>query len=176
MKLVCPACGAACAAEAWSNEAEARQAIRIVAEMPESVSRRAIAYLGLFRPVSGKGLRWATVLKHLAELQRLVHEPFIQWEQRPARPNDSRFWGQAIDRLIECPPRKLPLKSHGYLRAMVYDVADEVDRSSERTRNQAEAAGRLPEAVSRTSSEPERITYERMRQIREEKLGKKEAP
>jgi hypothetical protein len=147
--------------------------MKIVAELPESVSRRAIAYLALFRPMGGKGLRWSTVLKHLAELDRQVREPFVQWEQRPARPNESRFWGQTMERLIECPPKKLPLKSHGYLRAMVYEVADEADRSAEKVRNQAEAGGRLPEAVSRTSSEPERISFERMREIREAKIGKR---
>jgi hypothetical protein len=173
MKLVCPACGAACSAEAWTSDVDARQVMKIVAELPESVSRRAIAYLALFRPMGGKGLRWSTVLKHLAELDRQVREPFVQWEQRPARPNESRFWGQAMERLIEVPPKKLPLKSHGYLRAMVYEVADEADKSSEKTRNQAEASGRLQDREQRVNAEPERISFERMREIREEKLGKR---
>jgi hypothetical protein len=141
LKLVCPSCGAACAAEAWTNDGEARQALRIVAELPESVSRRAIAYLALFRPMSGRGLKWSTALRHLAELDRIVRESHVQWDANPARPNDSRFWGQAMDRLVELPPKKLPLKSHGYLRAMVYDIADDADRQAEQRRNAAEASG-----------------------------------
>ena len=165
MKLVCPSCGAACAAEAWTNDGEARQALRIVAELPESVSRRAIAYLALFRPPSGRGLKWSTALRHLAELDRIVKDGYVQWEGRPARPNDSRFWGQAIDRLVEVPPKKLPLKSHGYLTSMVYDIADESDRQAEIKRNAAEAAG------GRRSS-PENFTQldpDEMRRIRERK-------
>lgn len=166
MKLVCPSCGAACAAEAWANDAEARQALKIAAELPESVSRRAIGYMALFRPMTGRGLKWATVLKHLAELERLVREPFVQWEQRPARPNDSRFWGQAMERLIECPPKKLPLKSHGYMRAIVYEIADDSDREKEK---QTIAAGKpLPQKHRGDSTLPQ-ISADEMRRVRERK-------
>ena len=169
MKLVCPACGAACAAEAWTNDAEARQALRIVAELPESVSRRAIAYLAIFRPMTGRGLKWSTALRHLAELQRLVKEPHVQWEQRPARPNDSMLWGKAMDQLIQHPPKKLPLKSHGYLRAMVYDLADESDRKNESARTADEASGSAAARRQIQSENFQRVDPAEMRRVRERK-------
>ena len=165
MKLICPSCGSVASAETWSNDADARQCLRLVAEMPESVSRRAIAYLALFRPMTGKGLRWSTALKLLAELDRMVKDPFISWEGRPARKNDVRAWAQAMDRMVEHPPKKLPLKSNGYLRATAYDFADEIDRQAEVRRNAAEATG------ARRSS-PENFTQldpDEMRRIRERK-------
>jgi hypothetical protein len=168
MKLVCPSCGAVASAEAWVNDAEARQAIRLVSELPESVSRRALPYLALFRPMTGKGLRWQTALKHLAELERLVREPTIQWEGRPARPNDSRLWGQGMDQVVERPPQKLPLKSHGYLKAIVYDLANEADRQAEIRRNQTEASGRI-RTDGHVNVGPERITYEQMVDLRRRK-------
>jgi hypothetical protein len=167
LKLTCPACGATCAAEAWTNDSDARQALRIVAELPESVSRRSIAYLGLFRPMTGRGLKWSAALRHLAELDRLVREPYIQWEQRPARPNDSRFWGQAMDQLIQHPPKKLPLKSHGYLRAMVYDIADDADRRNESARAAAEASGSPARRLQPDNFQ--RVDPEEMRRVRERK-------
>lgn len=172
MRLVCPACGAAASAEAWGNDAEMRQAMRVVAEMPEAVSRRALAYLALFRPASGKGLRWATALRLLAELDRLVREPYVQWEGRPACKNSANAWGLAIDRVVEHAPRKLPLKSHGYLRAVAYEIADELDRAAETRRNQAEAAGG---AALRAADDPnfKRLDPEWMRKVWDEKRAKR---
>lgn len=171
MRLVCPCCGAACAAEAWETDAQARQALRLVSELPESVGRRAIAYLGLFRPASGRGLKWAAALKHLAELQRLCREPHVQWEGRPARPSEPLFWGQGMERLCEQPPKKLPLKSHGYLRAIVYEIAEEADRLAERRRNAAEASGELARRAERS---PERVSYEDMVNLRQRKAQRNE--
>jgi hypothetical protein len=113
-------------------------------------------------------LKWSTALRHLAELQGLVKESHIQWEGRPSRPNDSRFWGQAMDRLVEQPPKKLPLKSHGYLRAMVYDIADESDRQVEKKRNSTEACGGA--AFRKIDHDKfERVDADAMRRIREAK-------
>lgn len=167
MKLVCPSCGAAAAADAWSNDAEARQALRIVAELPESVSRRAIAYLGLFRPLSGRGLKWSTALRHLAELDRLVHEAHVQVEHMPARPNNSIFWAQAMDQMIEVPPKRLPVTGHNYLRKVVYDIADDADRQAEQKRNAAEASGAGSRRYAGDGFTP--IDPEEMRRVRKSK-------
>lgn len=147
MRLVCPSCGALHSAEAWTADGQARQCLKIVAELPESVSRRVLAYLALFRPTA-RGLKWSKALRLLAELQQLVREPHIGWEQKPARANDPAAWVQALDQVVENPPKRLPLKTHGYLRAIAYERADELDRAAERRRIVAEQTGNFRRAAT----------------------------
>ena len=140
MKLICPSCGATHSAEGWSSDADARQCIRIVGELPWDISRRALAYLALFRP-HNTGLRWSKALRLLHELQELINEKSISWDGKPARPVTSVAWALALEKVIEHPPKRLPLKSHGYLKAICYEIADELDRAAETRKNKAERAG-----------------------------------
>lgn len=142
MKLTCPSCGALHSAEAWVNDAQARQCLLLVAELPADVGRRALPYLALFRnPGSGRALTWGKALRLLGELRTLVSEHYIQWDRSPARPNNAAAWAEAMEQMVQRPPRRLPLTSHGYLRKIAYDLADEKDRAAEVKRNRAERAG-----------------------------------
>ena len=192
MRIVCNVCGAIYSAEAGQADADARQCMKIIGDLPYDVSRRALAYLALFRPASGRGLAWPKALRLLAELQGEVQAPHIQWEKKVARPNSAAAWGGAMERIIERPPKALPLKSHGYLKAVAYEIADEMDRRQERSALVADSAARASRAGrtdapaagqgARTDTPaaaypetPERLTIsvERMRQIREQNMGKK---
>ena len=140
MKLVCPSCGAVHSVEGWSNDPVARQCLKLAGEMPHDVSSRCFAYLALFRP-PGRSLQWKKVLRLLAELKELVTLPHIQWEKKVARPNSAHAWGTAMERMIEHPPKRLPLKSHGYLRSVAYEICDDLDKQREVKRNKAERDG-----------------------------------
>lgn len=145
MRLICPSCGALHSAEAWTNDAEARQCLLIVAEMHADVARRALPYLALFRPGGGRGLKWDKALRLLSELRAMIGEPHIQWDRQPARPGSAAVWAQALEQIVQRPPARLPLTSHGYLRRIAYDVANETDRAAEVRRNAAERSGRALE-------------------------------
>ena len=187
MRIVCNVCGAIYSAEAGQADADARQCMKIIGDLPYDVSRRALAYLALFRPASGRGLAWPKALRLLAELQGEVQAPHIQWEKKVARPNSAAAWGGAMERIIERPPKALPLKSHGYLKAVAYEIADEMDRQQERSALAAsgragrasapvsgqEARREIPVAVYPETPERLTISVERMRQIREQNMGKK---
>lgn len=166
MKLICPSCGATHSADAWLNDAIARQCLVLAGSMQHDISSRCFAYLSLFRP-AGRALQWKKVLRLLTELQALVSMSDIKWEGKPARTNSSRAWGIALDRVIESPPRRLPLKSHGYLRAVAYDLADELDRQSEVKRNKSEREGTFRRKQGK-NSEPERISFEEMKKVTNE--------
>jgi primase-polymerase (primpol)-like protein len=62
---------------------------------------------------------------------------------KTARRIDSSIWGAAMERMIERPPRRLPIDSHGYLTSIAYDMADEMDREREIRHNRAERNGSL---------------------------------
>lgn len=167
MRLVCPSCGAVASAEAWPADADARQCLRIVAELPWEVSRRSLQYLALFRPQTGRGLAWSKALRLLSELAELVKTEYIQWQRQPARPGSAQAWSMAMERVIEKPPRRLPLKSHGYLRAIAYEIADELDRGNEQRKIAAERSG-----SARTVAEGKRVSVEEIRNFKQ-KLKRK---
>lgn len=171
MRLVCPACGGLYSAEAWANDADARQCLRIVGELPGPVAGHVLAYLALFRPQSGRGLRWAKALRLLSELQDEIRRPHIQWDRQPARPNAALAWGRALERVVARPPKRLPLKSHGYLKAIAYEAADEMSKEAESSKLKAERKGNTG-AKHRPQGEPVKVDFDEMRrQIRKGRKG-----
>ncbi len=176
MKLICPSCGAVHSIEAWQNDAVARQCLKLAGEMQHAISSRCFAYLALFRPPA-RSLAWKKVLRLLYEIQVLAISGHIQWDRRPARPCTQKIWGQALEKIVENPPRRLPLKTHGYLKSIVYDLADETDRHKEVKRNQKERDGSFcrdgfvetgfkPVSTGCPSeTKPERINFEKMKEI-----------
>ena len=189
MKLICPSCGAICSAEGFLNDALARQCLLIVGELPLEVSRRCLNYLALFRTASGRGLPWSKALRLLAELSACVKQGHIQWERNVARPNSAVAWGRALEVVIERPPQRLPLTSHGYLRKIAYGFADEMDKEREkaeirdqrseirsRKNNQQSLRGvgpYGPEAAIDNQQSPGRIDFEDMKGITDKRFRKK---
>ena len=166
MKLICPSCGATNSAESWVNDAIARQCLKIVGGLPDAVSQRCLSYISLFRSDTGKGLAWSKALRLLSELQDEVRAPFIQWEKKVARPNSAVAWGNAMERVICRPPKTLPLKSHGYLKAIAYEICDEMDKKNEYAGNSGMAKSR--NAGTDYPVTPETIVTDPARQVRAE--------
>ncbi|WP_028314685.1 hypothetical protein [Desulfatibacillum aliphaticivorans] len=141
MKMVCPSCGAIHSAEAWENDADARQCLGIVAKMNKAVAPVALSYLGFFRPASGRGLQWKKALRLIQELNSLAMAAEIGWKNNRVLQNRPEIWARAIERMIARPPSDLPLDSHNYLRAIAYSIAKEESVIIEKERNQAENDG-----------------------------------
>ncbi len=146
--MICPSCGAVASAEAWTGNADARQCLKTVAVMPTSVSRNILPYLSLFRPPYNgskgyRGLVWGRALRLAGEVATLITEPQIEWKGKPSRPIDAGLWGMAMERMVNVPPRRLPVESHGYLKSIAYDLADDADRAREVRQNQAERDGTM---------------------------------
>ncbi len=181
MRRPCPSCGAMHSLEGWQGNADARQFARIEAELPSSVARHCLLYLAMFRPHNGsgcgRGLIWPKALRLIGELKQLIDQSHIQWKGRPARPIDATIWGMAMERIIESPPRKLPLTSHGYLTSIAYELADDADRAREVQHNRAEREG----CVGAKNLSPVRdggelepvMTVEEMKAIRKKNMGRK---
>jgi len=165
MKLICPSCGAVHSASAWRNDTVIRQCLKLTGDMPYDISSRVFTYLALFRP-QAKSLQWKKVLRLLTELKDLTSQSHIQWQKRPPRPSSASIWGLAMEQICENPPKRLPLKSHGYLQAIAYAVADDMDRRAETKRNQAERRGSYP-----YQGEREALPAEEMKGIKEQ-IGK----
>ncbi len=148
MRLTCPACGAVASLEAWANDEKIRWCLKLIAEMPGPVAINVPQYLGLFRdPASKRGLGWAKVKRLLAELKALLDQTEIAWKHKPPRPNSTRAWGLAMERLIQNPPERLPLTSHGYLRAIAYEMEEERKYPYHRQYIESQEPRQVPEAA-----------------------------
>lgn len=177
MRLICPSCGAVASIDAWLNDAHIREAVKIIAGMPAGIPERVLGYLALFRPAAGRGLGWARARRLLVDLDGLVKKDCVEWDRKPARPNDPALWAKAMQLMADRNPPRLPLKSHGYLASIVYELADDADRKREVAQNRAERDGSWKagrgEGETGRGGEPERIDAETMRRIREERFGRK---
>ena len=92
------------------------------------------------------------------------------------RPNSSIAWSRALEQVIQRPPRRLPLETHGYLRRIAYDIADEMDRAAEVKHNLAERDGSLRNSLS-NRMEPSQtfepaMSIDEMRAIRKKNMGR----
>lgn len=175
MRLVCPSCGATHSAEAWANDPEARLALARVSEMPHPVGVWALPYLALFRDAkNARALQWRKTRRLAEELSALVASGWIQRERKPARQAPPTVWAQALERIVDRPPGRLPLTSHGYLCTVAYDLADDADRAAETARNLTERAGTFRREYGPKASETEFEPLDKdwMRSVRAERMGK----
>jgi len=152
-------------AQAWANDALCRQALQIATELPADVSRRSLSYLALFRAQS-RGLIWSKALRLLSELKDEVCQASIQWQNKPARPNTARAWADAMEQVIAHPPKRLPLKSHGYLKAIAYEIADEMDKAAEKRRVLQDQSGAVRHDSGSTQGGFEPVTREDIQNLR----------
>ena len=149
MILKCPVCRARASADAWAAEADVEAVMVILSDMPTEISRRALAYLGLFRPVSGKRpMAWATTRTHAESFKKLIDANEIKWDRGPSRANNPLAWAAAMDRAIQHPSLDLPLKDHNWLRKVAYGIAGEIERNKEVLKIQSERDGSLRNNIS----------------------------
>jgi len=175
MRLICPACGAQASLEAWAADAGARETLAAVCALPGPLVKYMPGYLALFRrPDTGRALTWSRARKIVAEIAALTAAGHVQRGGRAARPCPASMWAQALERIVQSPPHRLPLTSHGYLTEIAYTLADEADRAAEVARNQAERNGRRRAELARerrAAPAPEpMMTVEQMRAIREQNM------
>ena len=91
----------------------------------------------------------------VSDLAALVSAGSVQSGRAVARPCPPSVWGIAIRRMVDCPPKQLPLKNHNYLVAVAYEIADETDRKREATEIKSIHRGENPHRTERsTCTEP----------------------
>jgi len=177
MRLTCPGCGTIGSIEAFTVDEHAKRALVAVTRLPGDIPLQVLGYLALFRPGADRGLTWKRVEKLVEELCTLTRCGTVQWRGKVARPAPASVWVEALKRIADRPPKQLPLKSHGYLTSIAYDLADEADRSAEYARNRQERSGGLRTGRAHMA-EPapiEPMSREQIREIREAAMGKKAA-
>lgn len=131
MKLICPSCGLTASAEAWINDAAARDLLLAVATLPAPLPKVVLPYLAIFRP-ERQALRWDKAGKIVAELAGMIALGHVQVQGKVARPCPPRIWAAAMEQMVERRDSiRRPLPNHNYLKQVAWQLADEEDGRNE---------------------------------------------
>ena len=152
----CPHCAFSAEVEAFFADDEGKRLAAVLAELPAECGRAVIAYLRLFKPAR-TGLRTARAVKLAREVAALVAAGDVCKDERSGvrRPATPGMWAQGIEAMLAQRDRlSLPLESHGYLRAVVYGIADSVDAAAERQREQQLRLGKTRDGASGKTPPP----------------------
>lgn len=152
MQLCCPTCGTEFPIEAGWAEADGKRLGVVLAGFDPAVGRAAIGYLRLFKPAK-TALRIAKATRLLEELAALIATGRVCRDERGGveRPAKPAHWAAGMEQMLGQRDRlSLPLESHGYLRAVVFGLADAADAAAERARE--EAARNRPASPATTPS------------------------
>lgn len=138
MRVSCPSCGADLSLDVLVAHDGARRAVAAALQLSAPLAHRVMHYIALFRPAQ-RQLTMERVATLLEELLPLVRD------QRVER-NGNRYdtttadWTAALDQVLsnrDAGLIRLPLKSHGYLLAILVEQREKFYRADE-TRREAE--------------------------------------
>lgn len=153
MRATCPDCGADGHLSAFLVEGDGKRLGALLAAMPPDLGRAVIGYLGLFKPAKTT-LRLPRAVKLVEELRDLVDAGSVTNDERGGvrRPATAATWAAGIEQLLaQRATLVLPLKSHNYLRAIVFGLADQADAAAERQKEANARAGKHLAGVSGNS-------------------------
>lgn len=142
MKLTCPACGAAASLDVLIANDSAREAVMAALLLPAPLGKLLVQYLGLFRPAK-RQLSFDRVAALLNELQPMIGAGRIERGGRVwAAPVEA--WRMALEEMAaKRGALTLPLKSHGYLLAIIVGYTDKAEARAE-AQEENRRAGRTP--------------------------------
>lgn len=145
MKMTCPACGSLSSLDALLGNEGAREAVMAALAMPAPLGKLMVQYLGLFRPAQ-RQLSFDRVANLLNELLPMVAAARIERSGRTwSAPQD--YWSMALTEMIAKRDNlTLPLKSHGYLLAIIEGYGQKAEGKQEGQRENY-LAGRTPAAT-----------------------------
>lgn len=156
MKATCPECGCQGHVVTFFVEEDGKRLAMTMAEMPtKELAKAVLGYLGLFKPPKS-ALRLQRAVKIAQEVAELVATGDVCKDERTRvrRPAGPAAWTAGIEQMLaQRSAISLPLDSHGYLRAVVYGLADKQDAAAERKREDDARSGRhLERPVGGTAS------------------------
>lgn len=140
MKTSCPACGASFSLDALIGNEGARDAVMVALAFPAPLGKLLVQYLALFRPTK-RQLSFDRVASLIGDLLPMIEAARIERGGRSwSAPHD--YWRLALEEMIAKRDNlTLPLKSHGYLLAIIEGYGIKAEGKAEQVREN-QSAGR----------------------------------
>lgn len=132
MNLTCPHCHAAFSVESALTDIEYRAALVPALELPAELSPLVLRYLGLFRTAS-RVLSPVKLTKVLGELAALIKSERCEYKGETVSAPFG-VWREALSQVLEDRPTELPLKTHGYLKAIAIKLGKRQEARVEQMR------------------------------------------
>lgn len=149
-------------------------------KLPHAVQAPFFKYLSLFRPASGCSCQQSKIVRLIREMIGLLATGHVAHPKkgRVDRPCSPHVWAQGMERMIEqSATLDLPLDNHNYLRAVVWQMADQADAKQEQRQHQqiltgnAQANRDFQPPIVQVSSDNEELSEIERKYI--EKYGRK---
>lgn len=141
----CPRCDFKAPTVAFLKAADEGQLTVAVLKLPSSVQNHYLAYFSLFRPQSGCAVSISKAERLTNELAELVNKGHVSQKGQVDRPCQPRIWSMAMEQMLErAGGLTLPIKTHGYLKTIAWDLANKESAGQESTNRQDEARGVAP--------------------------------
>lgn len=153
MHATCPGCGVQGHLSTFFAEDDGKRLAAVLAGMTPELGRATIGYLGLFKPAK-TALRMARAARIAQELEALATAGSVCRDERGGvrRACTPATWAAGIEQMLQQRASlSLPLEGHGYLRAVVFGLADKADAAVERQR---EADARVGKHLGAPSAKP----------------------
>lgn len=152
MKTACPACGATFSLDTLLGNEGARDAVMAALAMPAPIGKLLVQYLALFRPAQ-RQLSFDRVANLLNELLPMITAASIERNGRTwSAPQE--YWSMALNEMIAKRDNlTLPLKSHGYLLAIIEGYSNKADAQKE-AQTEARKGGQTPVGGQTRKSPP----------------------
>jgi hypothetical protein len=130
MKATCPACGAVASLDVLLGHEGARDAVMVALQLPAPLGKLLVQYVALFRPAQ-RQLSLDRVANLLGELLPLIAEAKIERNGRIwSAPQE--YWAAALNEMLaKRDALTLPLKSHGYLLAVIEGYSNKAEAKQE---------------------------------------------
>ena len=159
VKLRCPHCGHAADLRDFANEQAARQVVLIMADLPKSLGRLSLHYIGLFKPAQ-RSLSWERTLKLLQQLQADINQGRIERHGRIWAAPES-LWHQAFTIMLDKASANgltLPLKNHAYLYEIISSSqsSQEAKAEQEIEQKRQQAQHRSPKKTTPAQTEADK--------------------
>lgn len=173
MRATCPDCGVQAHVTAFFVEDDGKRLAMTVAGLEPELGRALLGYLGLFKP-SKTALRMARAAKLAQEVAALVASGSVCKDERGGvrRTTTPATWAAGIEQMLaQRGALTLPLDTHGYLRAVVFGLADKADAAAERAREASARAGKHLAPTSAKSGAAQESAYESQMRWIDQTLG-----
>lgn len=116
------------------SAAEDGQFVQLVIQLPPEVQKHYLKYLAMFRPASGCAMQTAKAERLTREIVDLIKAGHVQEKGKVDRPCSPGIWAAAMERMQEqAATLNLPMKSHGYLKTIAWQLADQADSKAEKS-------------------------------------------